>query len=68
MAGSYIALSGTSMATPICAGIVVLMLEYNPHLSPDEVKARLMNGADLWRDRDANIYGAGYIDGKNAVN
>lgn len=44
------------------------MLEYNPHLSPDEVKARLMNGADLWRDRDANIYGAGYIDGKNAVN
>lgn len=67
VAGSYIALSGTSMATPICAGIVALMLEHNPSLSPDKVKKRLMNGADLWRDRDENIYGAGYINGEKAV-
>jgi serine protease AprX len=63
----YITLSGTSMATPICAGIIALMIEVNPDLTPDEVKEKIKNGVDLWDDRDPNIYGAGYINGEMAV-
>jgi serine protease AprX len=63
----YITLSGTSMATPICAGIIALILEVNPDLTPDEVKERIKNEVDLWDDRDPTIYGAGYINGERAV-
>ncbi|MDQ0256862.1 serine protease AprX [Evansella vedderi] len=65
--GEYISLSGTSMATPICAGIVALLLEYNPQLTPDEVKGFLMEGTDLWRELDPNIYGSGYINAENTI-
>lgn len=63
----YFVLSGTSMATPICAGIVALMLQQDPNLTPDDVKTRLKNGTDLWKNREANIYGAGYINGEQSV-
>nr|WP_263323605.1 S8 family peptidase [Neobacillus sp. Marseille-Q6967] len=63
----YFVLSGTSMATPICAGIVALMLQNNPQLTPKQVKEDLMSGADLWRERDDNIYGAGYINAANSI-
>ncbi|UTR13566.1 S8 family peptidase [Salipaludibacillus sp. LMS25] len=63
----YITLSGTSMAAPLCAGIIALMLEVNPDLTPDEVKERIKNGADLWNDREPSIYGAGYINGEESV-
>jgi len=63
----YFVMSGTSMATPICAGIIALMLEHNPGLTPLQVKQRLLNGADLWRDQDPNIYGAGYINAENSI-
>lgn len=58
----YIQLSGTSMATPICAGVVALMLEANPRLSPNDVKSILKTTApqkldDHW----------GYIDASKAV-
>lgn len=63
----YFVMSGTSMATPICAGIVALMLEHDPTLTPEEVKERLKNGADLWQDKDPNVYGAGYIHAENSI-
>lgn len=37
--------SGTSPATAIAAGVVALMLEQNPNLTPNEVKYRLMASA-----------------------
>jgi serine protease AprX len=42
---SYTFMSGTSMAAPIVSGSVALMLEYQPNLTPDQIKARLMKTA-----------------------
>lgn len=65
--GDYFSLSGTSMATPICAGIVALMKEADPGLTPKEVKNRLLTNADMWKGRDYNTYGAGYINANESI-
>jgi len=43
--GAYIKLSGTSLSTPIVAGIAADLLAINPDLTPDRVKGALMLGA-----------------------
>lgn len=58
----YQTLSGTSMATPIVAGIVALLLESRPELSPQQVKARLQATATDWGLLPTE-QGAGYVDG-----
>jgi len=44
-APKYFRLSGTSMATPVVSGSVAAMLQKDPTLTPDMVKARLMKTA-----------------------
>lgn len=63
----YFVLSGTSMATPICAGVAALIKQQKPGASPQEVKDMLKKGADLWTDRNPNIYGAGYLNAEKSV-
>lgn len=58
----YIRLSGTSMATPICAGVVAQLLEANPYLSPNDVKSILMSTS-----KPTKVDQAGYIDARKAV-
>ncbi len=43
--GDYFMMSGTSQSTAVVSGVVALMLQGNPRLTPDEVKSRLIDTA-----------------------
>lgn len=63
----YTRISGTSMATPHVAGIVALILQANPRLSPDEVKEILQETATNIPNRQEWEVGAGYVNAYEAV-
>ena len=61
-------LSGTSMATPITAGLVALMLQLRPDLSAGEVQGLLEASAvDLGAPGKDPVFGAGRIDAAAAL-
>jgi len=63
----YLSLTGTSMAAPVVAGTVALMLQANPALTPNAVKAILQYAAQPHAGYDALTGGAGFLDAKGAV-
>jgi len=63
----YVALSGTSMATPHVSGVAALLKQLNPYLTPEEIKNILISTAN---DLDYNVYeqGGGRVDVEAAIN
>lgn len=64
---AYVAMDGTSMASPIVAGVVAAMLEANPALTPEQVKLILTRTADRLPGTRATDQGAGVVNGRRAV-
>ncbi|MGH8108879.1 MAG: S8 family serine peptidase [Arenimonas sp.] len=63
----YTHMSGTSMATPHTAGIIALMFEANPNLTPVKVKGIIEETASNMTGRDTWEVGSGHINAYNAV-
>ncbi|MGY0693482.1 S8 family peptidase [Virgibacillus sp. FSP13] len=63
---NYFSLSGTSMATPICAGVVAQLLQNNSNLTPDQVKEQLINACEDI-GQPPNVQGNGYLDAAQLI-
>ena len=64
---TYLALTGTSMATPVVSGTVALMLQANPALTPNLVKAILQYTAQTYPGYNMLTQGAGFLNTLGAV-
>jgi subtilisin family serine protease len=60
----YISASGTSMSSPMTAGIVALIRQKNPNWTPSMVRAALVNTSTNLRQAD----GTPVADGANTIN
>ena len=63
----YLSLSGTSMAAPVVSGTVALMLQANPDLTPNAIKAILEFTSQTYADYDRLTQGAGFLNARGAV-
>jgi len=69
----FFIMSGTSQAAAVVSGVVALMLEDDPALTPDQVKGRLMATAQPAVDDDGDLaysifqQGAGLVNAYDAV-
>ena len=63
----YLSLSGTSMATPVVTGTVALMVQANPALTPNQVKAILQYTAQAYPGYDGLTQGGGFLNTRGAV-
>lgn len=67
--GLYLGMSGTSMATPIVAGVVAQLYSANPDLSPDQIQDILATTADKLPDGrlGKNTQGHGVVNAEKAL-
>ncbi len=63
----YLSMSGTSMAAPVVAGTVALMLEANPRLTPNAIKAILQYTAQERPGESPLAQGAGLLNARGAL-
>jgi serine protease AprX len=63
----YLSLTGTSMAAPVVSGTVALMLQANPSLTPNQVKAILQYTAEVNLSYDPLTEGAGFLNARGAI-
>jgi serine protease AprX len=63
----YLSLTGTSMAAPIVTGTVALMMQANPNLTPNLVKAIIEYTAQRYPGYNSLTQGAGFVNAKGAV-
>ena len=63
----YISLTGTSMAAPVVSATVALLIEANPALTPNAVKAILQYTAQTHAGDNRLAQGAGYLNTKGAL-
>jgi subtilisin family serine protease len=63
-----ITMSGTSQAAAVTSGVVALMLEANPSLTPDNLKCRLMSSADPAVRADGHLAYSVFQQGAGLVN
>jgi serine protease AprX len=64
----YLKLSGTSMAAGLVSGAVARMIQKDPSLTPNTVKARLMKSARKMTGSDPTETGAGVLNVDAAMN
>lgn len=55
--GGYCEMSGTSVATPLIAGVCLLLSSKYPKISPDEIKVRLVRSCKKIADRNSSGFG-----------
>ncbi|RMF94466.1 MAG: hypothetical protein D6741_12600, partial [Planctomycetota bacterium] len=65
---AYTNVSGTSLSTPLVAGLCCLVLEANPCLTPQQVREAVMMTADRAANPDSTTYGHGIPDALAAIN
>jgi serine protease AprX len=63
----YLSMTGTSMSAPVVSGTVALMLQANPSLTPNAVKAILQYTAEVRSQYDPLTQGAGFLNAKGAI-
>ena len=63
----YVIKGGTSQAAPCVAGVMALMLEKNPDLTPEDLCRIVETTATKKTDKKDNLYGSGVVDALKAV-
>ncbi|QNO14557.1 S8 family peptidase [Alkalicella caledoniensis] len=63
----YVSMSGTSMACPICAGVIAQILQSNPRLTPNKVKSLLLYSCNPLDGVGENEQGTGVISVTNVL-
>lgn len=65
----YVSYDGTSMATPCVSGVLALLLDANPELSPAELDSIIeLTAANAGNTVKNNITGSGRVDALAAIN